>query len=98
MHTVWSIYQLVFFEDMKKIEQYVQGVTDKSNKTDNSTHIPIIKLIFSNKFGLQFVIINYYVGVILGCLLAGYYLVPRMQKKSIYVSSCFTHKSDVMCH
>lgn len=43
-------------------------------------------VMFSERGGLMFTIIMWYVGMMLGCFVAGWFLVRIVQKKNVYVS------------
>lgn len=85
MHTVWTIYQVVFYDTS---EIYRSDLTEL-----NVTLLPSVKImeevqarIFSHRGILTLTIVMWYVGIMLGCFASGWFLVRIVQKKNIYVS------------
>lgn len=85
MHTVWAIYQVLFFQTSEIYRRDLNEIND----TNYGEHFFKI-VMFSEKNGLRFTIIMWYVGVMLGCYVAGWYLVRVVQKKNVYVSVSLT--------
>lgn len=83
LHSVWAIYQVLFYETSERYRKHLE----KINATRLANRI-FERVMFSQRIGLIFTVIMWYVGVIIGCYAAGYYLVRVVQKKNIYVSNC----------
>lgn len=83
LHSVWAIYQVLFYETSELYREHLKKI--------NATKFPdqmFERFMFSQRMGLLFTVIMWYVGVMIGCYVAGYYLVRVVQKKNIYVSNC----------
>lgn len=84
LHTVWAIYQMLFYHTSKVYRDDLKSI----NETDwRERYFRIV--MFSERGGLMFTIIMWYVGMMLGCYVAGWFLVRIVQKKNVYVS--FSH-------
>lgn len=81
MHTVWSIYQVLFYQTSEIYRRDLEHI----NETEWRDHFFAI-VTFSERNGLMFTIIAWYVGVMIGCYAAGWFLVRVVQKRNIYVS------------
>lgn len=85
MHTIWTIYQVVFYDTSKIYRSDLRDL--------NATLVPSVKIIeevqariFSQTGILGLTIVMWYVGIMLGCFASGWFLVRIVQKKNIYVS------------
>lgn len=85
MHTVWAIYQVLFYQTSEIYRRDLNEIND----TNWREHFFKI-VMFSERNGLRFTIIMWYIGVMLGCYVAGWYLVRVVQKKNVYVSVLLT--------
>lgn len=81
MHIVWAVFQVLYFETSSL---YKKAYGNDNKTSDWSTLVNHIS--FPDWSGLYFVVIIWYIGGIIGNLLAGRYLLPSVQKKNIYVS------------
>lgn len=86
MHMVWAIYQVLFFETSEKYQK-------DANTTNETMPISgfIEKITFLHHAGLMFTIVMWFIGVMLGSFVAGWFLVRVVQKRNIYVSSLQPH-------
>ncbi|XP_031620629.1 uncharacterized protein LOC116339104 [Contarinia nasturtii] len=82
MHTVWAIYQVLFYKTSRVYQANFNELIGFVNK--NETHFFDVPYTFSDRGGLMFTIILWYIGMGLGSLLSGWLLVPNVQKKNIY--------------
>lgn len=82
LHTVWAIYQALFYET----SEIYRNDLKKFNATKFEDRI-FQRFMFSERYALIFTIIMWYVGVMIGCFVAGKYLVRMVQKRNIYVSN-----------
>lgn len=82
LHTVWAIYQMLFYHTSKVYRDDL----DKMNETEWERHY-FKAVMIRGRVGLIFTIIMWYVGTMLGCFVAGWFLVRIVQKKNVYVSS-----------
>lgn len=81
MHTVWAIYQVLFYETSDIYKKDLEHI----NTTKWREHFFKI-VMYSERNGLMFTIVMWFVGVMLGCYVAGWFLVRVVQKRNIYVS------------
>lgn len=74
----------------------VPNPTSEAHKSSGEDHLAIFqsfhKWIFPSGALLKLTIIMWYVGIILGCFLAGWFLVRVVQKKNIYVSQHYYYQ------
>ncbi|XP_055322601.1 uncharacterized protein LOC129578299 [Sitodiplosis mosellana] len=98
LHTVWAIYQVLFFKTSKEFRDDLSQI----NKTEWRERY-FNDVMSSERVGLMFTIICWYVGMILGCFVAGWFLVRTVQKKNVYyvaalvmfASGCVFYSADV---
>lgn len=83
LHSVWAIYQVLYYETSERYRKHLEKI-----KPTKLVDKMLKRVIFSQRIGLIFTVIMWYVGVMIGCYVAGYYLVRVVQKKNIYVSNC----------
>lgn len=77
LHVVWAIFQFTFF---KISTRYIESLDAMNSSVIN-------KLTFHDSYGYLLVTISaWYFGIIIGCGIAGYYLLSTMRKRYIYVS------------
>lgn len=89
LHTVWGIYQLVMYDSSKYFRDDVARGDENSTVAYQFWIVEKVrKWIYPHGSLLKLTIIMYYVGIMLGCFVAGWFLVRVVQKKNIYVS-CF---------
>lgn len=81
MHTVWAIYQVLFH---KTSELYREDLNKIDKKKWPERYFEVF--MFSEKVGLMFTIVMWYIGMAVGCFVAGWYLIPHLQKRNVYVS------------
>lgn len=94
MHTVWAIYQLVFY----KTSEIYRSDLEHINKTEwREKYVAVV--MFSEQNVLMLTVMMWYVGVLLGSYVAGWFLVRVVQKRNIYVSFVifmdFNHLSKI---
>lgn len=73
MHILWAIYHGLFFD---KPHNMFSVWFAKENK---------LKEINSMNFGLVFSIVSWYAGAMIGSAIVGFYILPQVRKKNIYV-------------
>lgn len=88
---VWAIYQLLFYKTSEEYRDDLKTI----NETKWEDHFFKI-VMFSERVALMFTIIMWYVGMMLGCFVAGWFLIRIVQKKNIYVSFSHIHLSDLI--
>lgn len=81
MHTVWTIYQVSYD---KTSELYREDLSQVAKIKWPERYFEVFLL--SGKGGLLFTILMWYFGMAIGCFISGWYLVPKIQKKNVYVS------------
>lgn len=87
MHTVWGIYQVVLFDSSRHFRADARQMNATLNISSNYWIVEQVKrLIYPNGSAMKLTIIMWYVGIALGCFVAGWFLVRVVQKKNIYVS------------
>lgn len=87
LHTVWAIFQVLYFDTSEKYRHNWQRIGEKNSTNDTSRISELLQhLAFDDLMGLLFTVTIWYVGAIIGSFLAGWYLLPSVQKKNIYVS------------
>lgn len=87
LHTVWAIFQVLYFDTSEKYRHNWRriGVSNHTNETNRVAAL-LQHIAFDDMMGLTFTVVIWYVGAIIGSFLAGWYLLPSVQKKNIYVS------------
>lgn len=89
LHTVWAIFQVLYFDTSEKYRRNWERIGESNNTNDTNRITQLLQHIaFDNFMGLLFTVTIWYVGAIIGSFLAGWYLLPSVQKKNIYVSRC----------
>lgn len=87
LHTVWAIFQVLYFDTSEKYRRKWQRIGESNSTNDTSRITELLQHVaFENLMGLLFTVTIWYVGAIIGSFLAGWYLLPSVQKKNIYVS------------
>lgn len=81
MHTVWAIYQSLFYQTSEAYREDLKSI----NGTEWEERFFKV-VMYSGRGLLMFTIVMWYIGMMLGCFMAGWFLVRIVQKKNIYVS------------
>lgn len=76
---MWPVYQIIYFHSHEQSLLKDQNLTDLNKLNRTSMH-------FQDIYKLKVTILMYYFGIIVGSAIAGYFLLPEVRKKNIYVS------------
>lgn len=82
LHIAWAISQVYAYDTVKNLG-------DEANKTNATrARVDIFKKhLISERAYLMFTIVMWYIGMMLGSIVAAWYFVPAVQKRNIYVST-----------